>query len=61
MGLAVYNGINLDVRFPSICYKKLLSPAIVPYNDPHAVVGIVKATLDDVIETMPVGYLYRYL
>eukprot|EP00069_Balaena_mysticetus_P011831 bmy_07307T0 len=30
MGLAVYNSIVLDIRFPPCCYKKLLSPPIVP-------------------------------
>lgn len=30
MGLAVYNSIILDLHFPSICYRKLLTPPVVP-------------------------------
>ena len=32
MGLAVYNSIILDLHFPSICYRKLLTPPVVPAN-----------------------------
>ncbi|KAG8223038.1 hypothetical protein J437_LFUL001360 [Ladona fulva] len=32
MGLAVYNSITLDLHFPSICYRKLLSPPIAPWS-----------------------------
>ncbi|KAI3388995.1 hypothetical protein SNEBB_006649 [Seison nebaliae] len=53
MGLAVYNGIILDIRFPSICYKKLLSPAIVPYANPSHTIGFHSATLDDLEEFDP--------
>ncbi|KAL8601284.1 putative E3 ubiquitin-protein ligase HTD2 [Nucella lapillus] len=53
MGLAVYNSINLDVRFPTVCYRKLLSPAVVPFNNPRASVGIVTATLQDLSKMMP--------
>ena len=53
MGLAVYNSIILDIHFPAICYKKLLSPAVVPYNNPRATVGVTTATLDDLSATMP--------
>ncbi|XP_070212088.1 probable E3 ubiquitin-protein ligase HECTD2 [Littorina saxatilis] len=53
MGLAVYNSINLDVRFPTVCYRKLLSPAVVPFNNPRATVGIVSVTLDDLKILMP--------
>ena len=53
MGLAVYNSIILDIHFPAICYKKLLSPAVVPYNNPRATVGVSNATLDDLTATMP--------
>ncbi|XP_068745773.1 probable E3 ubiquitin-protein ligase HECTD2 [Montipora capricornis] len=53
MGLAVYNSIILDIRFPPCCYKKLLSPAVVPFHDPHATVGIAPLGLQDLIETMP--------
>ncbi|EEB18379.1 conserved hypothetical protein [Pediculus humanus corporis] len=53
MGLAVYNSIILDLHFPSICYKKLLSPPVVPSADTSAV-GIVKEpTIDDLSEIMP--------
>lgn len=47
MGLAVYNSIILDLRFPSCCYKKLLSPAVVPYNNPRATVGVTRLSLND--------------
>jgi hypothetical protein len=30
MGLAVYNSIILDLHFPAICYRKLLTPPVVP-------------------------------
>lgn len=53
MGLAVYNSINLDIRFPQSCYKKLLSPAVVPYNNPSATVGVAPLTLDDLAQVMP--------
>ena len=55
MGLAVYNSINLDVRFPPCCYKKLLSPAVVPYNNPRAVVGVANMGLKDLEAAMPVS------
>ncbi|XP_035672517.1 probable E3 ubiquitin-protein ligase HECTD2 [Branchiostoma floridae] len=53
MGLAVYNSIILDMRFPPCCYKKLLSPAVVPYGNPRARVGLVSLTVDDLQQTMP--------
>ncbi|ELU04155.1 hypothetical protein CAPTEDRAFT_93626 [Capitella teleta] len=53
MGLAVYNSIILDIHFPAICYKKLLSPAVVPYNNPSATVGIANVTLNDLKQTLP--------
>ncbi|XP_031557085.1 probable E3 ubiquitin-protein ligase HECTD2 [Actinia tenebrosa] len=53
MGLAVYNSIILDIRFPSCVYKKLLSPAVVPYQNPKATVGVAKLELDDLAEVMP--------
>ncbi|XP_042209377.1 probable E3 ubiquitin-protein ligase HECTD2 [Homarus americanus] len=53
MGLAVYNSIILDVHFPAICYRKLLSPPVVPAYE-HLAVGIAKAPgLDDLSEIMP--------
>ncbi len=54
MGLAVYNSIILDIRFPPVCYKKLLSPAVVPYNNPRATVGIAPVSIKDLKEAMPV-------
>ena len=58
MGLAVYNSIILDLHFPSICYKKLLSPPVVPSADTSAV-GIVKEpTIDDLSEIMPVIIMF---
>ncbi|KAL7990468.1 hypothetical protein Chor_013898, partial [Crotalus horridus] len=53
MGLAVYNSITLDIRFPLCCYKKLLSPPIVPY-DLNTPVGIGNVTIDDLCQVMPV-------
>ena len=54
MGLAVYNSTILDIRFPLCCYKKLLSPAVVPF-DQNAVVGVTKLEMSDLKEVMPVG------
>ena len=61
MGLAVYNGTILDIRFPPVVYKKLLSPAVVPYNNPNAEVGRTAATLDDLSSINPVSSLYTPL
>ncbi|XP_072851401.2 putative E3 ubiquitin-protein ligase HECTD2 isoform X2 [Pogona vitticeps] len=52
MGLAVYNSITLDIRFPLCCYKKLLSPPIVPC-DQSAPVGICSVNIDDLRQVMP--------
>nr|XP_060624725.1 probable E3 ubiquitin-protein ligase HECTD2 [Anolis sagrei ordinatus] len=52
MGLAVYNSITLDIRFPPCCYKKLLSPPIVP-SDQSTPVGISSVTIDDLCQVMP--------
>lgn len=57
MGLAVYNSITLDIRFPLCCYKKLLSPPIVPC-DLNTPVGIGNVTIDDLCRVMPVGMSY---
>ncbi|CAH0391811.1 unnamed protein product [Bemisia tabaci] len=52
MGLAVYNSIILDLHFPTICYKKLLSPPIVPIN--VSSVGIIRRpTIEDLAQIMP--------
>uniref|UniRef100_A0A1I8F3D0 HECT-type E3 ubiquitin transferase n=1 Tax=Macrostomum lignano TaxID=282301 RepID=A0A1I8F3D0_9PLAT len=53
MGLAVYNSINLDVRFPSICYRKLLSPSVVPSTTGTTQLGVCPVTLTDLREVMP--------
>ncbi|CAL1526466.1 unnamed protein product, partial [Lymnaea stagnalis] len=53
MGLAVYNSINLDIRFPSVCYRKLLSPAVVPFNNPRATVGVCSVSLHDLKGVKP--------
>lgn len=46
--------IILDLHFPSICYRKLLSPPVVPANN-SARVGVVKNfNLDDLAQFMPV-------
>lgn len=55
MGLAVYNGTILDIRFPACVYKKLLNPAVVPYNNPGAEVGRTAVSLDDLKEFNPVS------
>uniref|UniRef100_A0A2I3SK65 Probable E3 ubiquitin-protein ligase HECTD2 n=1 Tax=Pan troglodytes TaxID=9598 RepID=A0A2I3SK65_PANTR len=52
MGLAVYNSITLDIRFPPCCYKKLLSPPIIP-SDQNIPVGICNVTVDDLCQIMP--------
>uniref|UniRef100_A0A8C2UVN3 HECT-type E3 ubiquitin transferase n=1 Tax=Chinchilla lanigera TaxID=34839 RepID=A0A8C2UVN3_CHILA len=52
MGLAVYNSIILDIHFPPRCYKKLLSPPIVP-SDQNTPVGICSVTIDDLCQIMP--------
>ena len=59
MGLAVYNSTILDIRFPLCCYKKLLSPAVVP-SDRNAAVGVTKLYLSDLKEIMPVSYLFPF-
>ncbi|RZF44954.1 hypothetical protein LSTR_LSTR001915 [Laodelphax striatellus] len=53
MGLAVYNSIILDLRFPSICYRKLLSPPVVPPVDTSGVGVISNLTVNDLAEIMP--------
>lgn len=55
MGLAVYNGINLDIKLPYVAYKKLLSPAVVPLGNPNATVGVIPdPTIHDLDSFMPV-------
>ncbi len=55
MGLAVYNSINLDIRLPLCCYKKLLSPAVVPFQNPNAPVGMAQLGLNDLNDVNPVS------
>jgi E3 ubiquitin-protein ligase HECTD2 len=58
MGLAVYNAIILDIRFPLVCYKKLLTPAHIVEKGPNAnqtKVGIVKPTISDFRTIRPVS------
>ncbi|XP_062331173.1 probable E3 ubiquitin-protein ligase HECTD2 isoform X1 [Osmerus eperlanus] len=52
MGLAVYNSITLDIRFPPCVYKKLLTPPVPPCN-PDAPVGMATLSLDDLQQVMP--------
>ncbi|KAK7583894.1 hypothetical protein V9T40_004857 [Parthenolecanium corni] len=53
MGLAVYNSNILDLHFPSVCYRKLLTPPVVP-NANIARIGIIDTpSLDDLNEIMP--------
>ncbi|XP_018008097.1 probable E3 ubiquitin-protein ligase HECTD2 [Hyalella azteca] len=53
MGIAVYNSIILDIHFPSICYKKLLSPPVVPTMQALPVGIASNPTLEDFREIMP--------
>jgi E3 ubiquitin-protein ligase HECTD2 len=54
MGLAVYNAIILDIRFPLVCYKKLLTPAFMMEHMSKIKVGIIKPTLIDFRTIRPV-------
>lgn len=54
MGLAVYNSNILDLHFPSVCYRKLLTPPVVP-NAGNRIGVIASPTLDDLNEIMPVS------
>ncbi|XP_071946832.1 probable E3 ubiquitin-protein ligase HECTD2 [Antedon mediterranea] len=53
MGLAVYNSTILDIRFPQCTYKKLLSPAVVPFNNPRAEVGKCSLNFNDFQHVKP--------
>ena len=56
MGLAVYNSTILDIRFPLFCYKKLLSPSVMPSRTSKGVpVGVAQLGLQDLKEVMPVS------
>ncbi|XP_046885938.1 probable E3 ubiquitin-protein ligase HECTD2 [Hypomesus transpacificus] len=52
MGLAVYNSIALDIHFPPYCFKKLLTPPILPC-DQNTTVGMASPTLEDLQQIMP--------
>jgi E3 ubiquitin-protein ligase HECTD2 len=57
MGLAVYNAIILDIRFPLVCYKKLLTPAFLPEyvgNLAKIQIGVIKPILKDFRTIRPV-------
>ena len=45
--------IILDLHFPSICYRKLLTPPVVPANDDTTVGIVTNPNLDDLAEIMP--------
>lgn len=53
MGLAVYNSIILDLRLPPCCYKKLLSPPVVPFTNTQVPVGVCPLTLNDLKTVQP--------
>jgi E3 ubiquitin-protein ligase HECTD2 len=60
MGLAVYNAIILDIRFPLVCYKKLLTPAFMNEhmtNLSRIKIGIIKPTLTHFRTIRPVNFL----
>jgi len=59
MGLAVYNSIILDIHFPPCCYKKLLSPAIMPRRGSTPVGMLPDLGLHDLIQAMPVCSSYH--
>ena len=48
-----YFSIILDLHFPSICYRKLLTPPVVPANDDTSVGIAANPSLDDLAEIMP--------
>lgn len=54
MGLAVYNSITLDIRFPRPCYKKLLTIASGTFNGPQTRVGMAQLNLSDLQQIFPV-------
>lgn len=60
MGLAVYNSIILDLHFPSICYRKLLSPPVVPPVDTSNIGIVHTPAIDDLAEIMPVSQLFVF-
>nr|XP_039250042.1 probable E3 ubiquitin-protein ligase HECTD2 [Styela clava] len=54
MGLAVYNCITFDLRFPLVLYRKLLTPSTT--NKPSSVatpIGLVSVSLDDLADIDP--------
>ena len=48
-----YFSIILDLHFPSICYRKLLTPPVVPANDDTSVGIVANPSLDDLAQIMP--------
>lgn len=62
MGLAVYNSIILDIHFPLVCYKKLLTKTKIAKKTkrrkPSRIdkpVGYFNVGLHDLTELMPVS------
>ncbi|EDV20108.1 uncharacterized protein TRIADDRAFT_32551, partial [Trichoplax adhaerens] len=53
MGLAVYNSIVLDIRFPRPCYKKLLALPSGHSNRPQTRVGMAHLNLNDLQQVFP--------
>jgi len=54
----VYNSTILDLHFPAVCYRKLLSPPIPPPpEDESVLLGVVQQpTIEDLAEIMPVHF-----
>ncbi|KAK3096247.1 hypothetical protein FSP39_024931 [Pinctada imbricata] len=48
-----FQEFNLVGVVSFVCYKKLLSPAVVPYNNPRATVGVMPVTLEDLKTVQP--------
>ena len=48
-----FSSIILDLHFPAICYRKLLTPPVVPANDETSVGIVTNPSLDDLAEIMP--------
>lgn len=53
MGLAVYNSIILDLHFPPMCYRKLLTPPVVPADDTVPVGIVPNLNVSDLEDIMP--------
>lgn len=51
----------LDLHFPTLCFKKLLSPPVVPQDLDRSPVGMCNITMDDFSEVMPVCHYFYIL